>query len=145
MQVTKQNGDILELEDFEGYVTLYAIIPLMQGMAQFYYEMLEHVQLIFPYTVEVLVAPYNVGRSEVKIKPHEKPKTILLKEEKEPTPMMAYLNQAKTTHGNVENRLYFDRVTIFLVASDGMFVERVVSPTMSLLEQRISSFLKQLE
>jgi hypothetical protein len=151
MQVTKQNGNTLELEDFEGYVTLYAVIPLMPGMAQFYYEMLEHVQTIFPYTVETLVAPYitssNVrnNNNDVTITPHKEPKTILLQVEKEPTPVLEYLMNAEIVAGNDDTDLLMDRVTIFIVTVDGMFIERLTSPTMRLLERRVSVFLMQFK
>jgi hypothetical protein len=154
MQVTKQNGNTLELQDFEGYVTLYAVIPLMPGMAQFYYEMLEHVQTIFPYTVETLVAPYittstvgnnNNNNNVVTITPHKEPKTILLKEEKEPTPVLEYLMNAEIVAGNDDTDLLMDRVTIFIVTVDGMFIERLTSPTMRLLERRVSVFLMQFK
>ena len=148
MQVTKQDGKSLDLEDFEGYVTLYATIPLIPGMSQFYYEMLEHVQGIFPYTIETLVAPYNISLADevcVSITPRQEPKTILLKEVIEPSPVLEYLVNAEIVAGNDEAALLLDRVTIFIVSTDGVYIERLISPTMPLLERRVSVFLMQMD
>ena len=55
LTIQTAKGSILSLEDFYGYVTLYAVVPLLPGMAQYYYEMLEHVNRVYSYTLEILV------------------------------------------------------------------------------------------
>lgn len=151
LQVTKENGNTLELEDFEGYITLYAVVPLLPGMAQFYYEMLEHVQSIFPYTVQIIMAPLQVTNPfqaearTIKIKPHKKRKVIVLEEDSNPTSALEYLLKAQVVAGNDDADLPLDRVTIFMISLDGKFIEQLVSPTMTLLERRLSVFLKQLD
>ena len=152
MSVAKKNGGkTLSLEDYEGYVTIYAIIPLIPGMSQFYYEVLEHVQTIYPYTIQTLIEPFQIttdGNSDdinIHIKEHEKPKTILLEETPRLTEVSNYLQNAPPVAGNPDVRFHSDRVTIFLVSADGIFVEKLNSPSMPLLERRIAVFLKQLE
>ena len=147
LQVTKANGDSPTLEDMEGYVTIFAVLPLLPGLATFYYELFEHVQAIFPYTVETLVLRYNVdGNDSATIQlQHSNPKTILLQATSENTEVLDYLLQSDVVAGNPDADLLLDRVTIFLVSSDGMFIEQLVTPTMPLLERRVSVFLKQLE
>jgi hypothetical protein len=145
LQVTKANGNIMELEDFEGYVTVYAILPLLPGMAQFYYELLEHVQSVYPYTVEMLVLPYRLEEEQdVTIQLHEKPKVTVLQETMRPTNVLDFIANAPIVAGNEETEFFVDRVTVWLVSVDGRFFERLVSPTVTLLEQRIPVFLKQL-
>jgi hypothetical protein len=64
LSVTTSQGKIVPLENYEGYVVLYAVVPLLKdsGMAQYYYELLEHVQsTIFKYTIEIVLLPVQVG------------------------------------------------------------------------------------
>lgn len=140
--ITKENGQEVEFEEFDGYVFLYAVIPLMPGVSQFYYEMLEHIHSIFPFTVQIFVLPYYVGKSGVSIKQHDKPKVVMLKEVEEPTPMMLYLNLGTNLDGNMEDKLYYDRVTMFLIEPEASLTERLISPTMPFLEQQIGEFVE---
>jgi hypothetical protein len=167
LQVTKHEHDgtsKLELEDFEGYVTMYAVLPLLPGMAQFYYELLEHVQGIYKYTVQTLVEPHKVVPDVVVddstnsndddddmsiLEPLPNAKTILLQpsQNNEASDLLQYMLEAgELMAGNdYGSTFHGDRVTIFLVSADGKFIERLISPTMTLLERRIAVFLKQLE
>jgi hypothetical protein len=165
LQVTKHDKrTILELEDFEGYVTMYAVLPLLPGMAQFYYELLEHVQGIYKYTVQTLVEPHKVVPDVVVddstnsndddddmsiLEPLPNAKTILLQpsQNNEASDLLQYMLEAgELMAGNdYGSTFHGDRVTIFLVSADGKFIERLISPTMTLLERRIAVFLKQLE
>lgn len=153
LEVTKADGKRLSLEDHEGYVNVYAVLPLeYPGMAQFYYDMFEHIGTVFPFTVEIMVLPWQEPPEDHAtkdvaarlVKNHEKPRVLVLESTSQSTNELDYLTNAGVVAGNVEPTLYVDRVTIFLVTADGMFIERLVSPPMPLLERRISVHLKQL-
>jgi hypothetical protein len=147
LSVMRSNGKILSLEDYEGYVTLYAVVPLLPGMAQFYYELLEHVQAVYPYTVQTLIEPYitmETTTTSITITPHDEPKTILLEPAVRPTQVLDYMLNAPQVAGNPDTTFKLDRVTIWLISADGMFLERLNSPSMSLLERRVAVFLKQM-
>jgi hypothetical protein len=150
--VTRQDGKRMSLEDFEGYVTLYAILPLVPS-AQYYYELLEHIHKIFPYTVEILVMPYQeieeIDKEDktttVAIKPHDNPHVTFLQQETRPD-LLFYLWESKV-YGGEENLkdVPKDRPSIYVISTDGRFVERLISPSLTDLERRIIVYLKQLE
>ena len=157
------NNNEMSLEDFEGYVTLFAVVPTNYlGMAMFYYDMLEHIATIYPFTVRFILLPWQskvVVTEEDPSKEQEttivdavfqpqryqNPKVVLLEPSSRPTKALEYLLHAPIVAGNGEDvALQEDRVTIFLVSADGMFIERLVSPTITLLERRLAVFLLQL-
>jgi len=37
----------MSFDRFEGYVTLLVVIPLFPGLAQYYYDMMEHIHTVF--------------------------------------------------------------------------------------------------
>jgi len=116
--------------------------------------MLEHVGSIYPFTVQFLLLPWQTGEEGVStdqnleslLMPQSYPKThvILLEPVSMPTAALNYLLQAKIVAGNDDATLKEDRVTTFLISSDGMYVERLLSPTITLLERRIGVYLQQL-
>lgn len=163
LTVTKaEDGKTLSLENYEGYVTVFAVVPTAYtGMAKFYYDMLEHIAAVYPFTVQFIVLPWQSSKDDNTeeggdiddlFAPHRytKPKVVLLEQvaaSARPThhPALEYLLNAKIVAGNGEDtELKDDRVTTFLVSSDGMFVERLVSPTITLLERRLGVYLLQL-
>lgn len=157
-EATKANGDSLSLSDAcEGYVTVYAVVPMVAGMSQFYHDMLEHIASVFPYTVQVLLLPWmglprnHKEKSEAwmkeavfKNRESSKKRVIVLKETSEPPKELEYLVHVPLVAGNSDPAILLDRVTVFLVSAEGVFIERVVSPTMELLERRISVYLQVL-
>ena len=152
LQVTTAEGKKISLEDYEGYVTLFAVVPLLPGMAQYYYEMLEHVNKVFSYTVEILLFPWNVNDPKrVSLKPHDdahkhqSKKVILLEESMQPCEAMEFLASLQPYIGTYDPTIEMDRVSIFMISSDGKYVERLISPSMSILERRLQVFLKQLD
>eukprot|EP00934_Nitzschia_sp_Nitz4_P003814 Nitzschia sp. Nitz4//scaffold28_size193895//163172//163894//NITZ4_001685-RA/size193895-processed-gene-0.82-mRNA-1//-1//CDS//3329546042//3804//frame0 len=150
------HSHISSLEDQEGYVTLFAVLPLKDpGMANFYRNMLEHVANVFPYTIQTIILPWielegdhdsNDTPMKQTISQWKPSKRLLMLE---PTPRVTqaldYLVQAPLAAGNPDATLAVDRVTVFLVSMDGVYIERLVSPTMTLLERRASVFLQQLD
>jgi hypothetical protein len=152
LTAAQANGKELSLEDYEGYVTVFAVIPATYpGMAKFYYDMLEHIASVYPFTVQFIVLPWQSkddpeeGGIDAVFAPHryKKPKVVLLEEvpaPARPTEALDYLLSAQIVAGNGDKSLKDDRVTIFLVTSDGMFVEKLISPTITLLERRLQFF-----
>ncbi|KAL3942506.1 MAG: hypothetical protein SGBAC_003318 [Bacillariaceae sp.] len=152
--VTKADGTTMTLEEYEGYITLFAVIPLVPN-AQYYYELVEHVHKIFPFTVELLILPYPVvvgveedDESDAyagEIIPHTNTKSTFLKHE-ERSDFMIYLSESED-FGGEDNLKTFpnDRASIYIISSDGRFVERMVAPKLMDLEKRIIVYLQQLD
>lgn len=149
LEFTTHEGKTFDLEDSQGYVTLFATVPLLPGMSQYYYELIHHVQTIFPYTLETIVLPLHAGEDKnngVHITPHAKSKVVLLKETTVSTSQLDYfLNQIRPIAGSESLDIRVDRVTFFIVSTDGKHVERLISPTMKMLERRVQVFLQELD
>ena len=46
-QVVTSKGKTHTLEDHEGYITIVAIVPLLPGVAQYYYDVIEHMSHVY--------------------------------------------------------------------------------------------------
>lgn len=169
-------GNDISLEDNEGYVTLYAVLPILPGMAEYYYDAIEHIAQVYKYTLVAMILPYYdtnneedgskvasstsilqaIGGSriagETKIEKEVKTKSILLAgydvQTKADNEILEYLltrevvagtldPQNHDNHYHNDNTLLITRPNIFLVSHTGMFIERIVSPTMEVMERRI--------
>jgi hypothetical protein len=153
---TFQDRKKIETERFEGYVTIVATIPLIAGMAGYYYEMLEQLYAAFHPSIETVVLPIDVGLG-IHIRMHkENPKVLVLEEEGAPEyhELIKFLYgvtprsgaASKDHHGNLHQMtIPTDRVTVYIVSADAYFIERLVSPSMSELKQKISIYRKTVD
>ena len=57
LEVSLSGAKKMSFERFEGYVTLIAVVPLTEGMSQYFYDMLEHIHKVYPFTIEIVVFP----------------------------------------------------------------------------------------
>jgi hypothetical protein len=168
-------GSDMSLEDNEGYVTLYAVLPMLPGMAEYYYEAIEHIAQVYKYTLVAMIQPYydttdeqddsrpssstsllksivEVRRRESRGKKETEAKSILLTgcdaRQQSENEVLEYLLSREVVAGTLdpENHdgqngngdiLLLTRPNIFIVSHTGMFIERVVSPTMETIERRI--------
>ena len=93
---------------------------LYVGVSQWYYEMLEHLHEVYPYTMEILVVPTE--NKQLKIQPVDHPKVTLL-----PKPH-AVLDLLKSS---LQGTLDSDhKATLYLIGADGNTVEAIVSTNM---------------
>lgn len=169
-------GSDMSLEDNEGYVTLYATLPMLPGMAEYYYDAIEHIAQVYKYTLVAMILPYYdstndqddskpssstsvlqsiiASRKADEIHGNKKTKTksILLTgydvQQKPDNEVLKYLltreivagtldPQSHNKHYDNDNMLLITRPNIFLLSHTGMFIERVVSPTIEMIERRI--------
>ena len=138
LEATRHNGKSMTLEDNEGYVTLFAVLPLLPGMAPYYYDAIEHMAQVYKYTLVPMILPIAVDDSNLKSLPQRPDgKTILLQNGGVNNPVLQYLLSRKMVAGNAEIQFSLDRPTIFLVSHTGMFIERLVAPTMEVMERRL--------
>ena len=146
------SGRRVDADRFEGYVTVISLLPLLPGMAFYYYEMMEHLHTVFSPTVEFVVIPIDVGEG-IHIKPHAQPNVVVLEEESaiHTHPWVQHLHSiqprsgtAETDHtgGTRQMELPTDRLTVYIVSADGYFVERLTVPTLATLQRTISTYLK---
>ena len=55
------HGKRISSDRWEGYVTVVSIVPLLPGMAVYFYEMMEHLHSVFQPNVEFVIIPVDVG------------------------------------------------------------------------------------
>lgn len=147
-------GKRIDSDRFEGYVTVISILPLLPGMAFYFYEMMETLHSQFAPKVEFVILPIDLGEG-LHIKTREDPKVVILEEEGaiETHPWVKHLLSVKPRSGAasrnhrdevVQVDLPTDRLTVYIVSSDGYFVERLTVPTMAVLQRKISVYLKTI-
>jgi hypothetical protein len=152
------NSLTMSMDDNEGYITLYAILPLIQGMAQYYYDAIEHVANVYRYTLVAMILPYPTltpndedATDSVKniLIPVEKSKSILLQQpptHRDHPDVLQYILTREVVAGNhFDIALALDRPTIFLISHNGMYIERLVAPTMETLERRVKVYEQVME
>jgi hypothetical protein len=140
LETTNRDGKIISLEDNEGYVTLFAALPLLPGMAPFYYDVIEHIAEVYKYTLVPMIFPITIEGNSASLDslPHKAhSKTILLENGSSSNSVLQYLLTRQVVAGNQALELTLDRPTIFLVSHTGMYIEQLPAPTMELLERRI--------
>jgi hypothetical protein len=143
------NGKKLAFDRFEGYVTMIIVIPLLPGMAQYYYDLLEHLHKIYPFTVEMIIFPVRVpANPQVHLNLLEGSKIAVLPELKkegdtiESNPVLEYLE--RVIHPD-NNSIFTDRVTSYIVSYNAGFIEKEASPTLDFLEKLVQHYIGEME
>eukprot|EP00537_Pseudo-nitzschia_pungens_P011701 CAMPEP_0172389008 /NCGR_PEP_ID=MMETSP1061-20121228/5998_1 /TAXON_ID=37318 /ORGANISM="Pseudo-nitzschia pungens, Strain cf. pungens" /LENGTH=228 /DNA_ID=CAMNT_0013119045 /DNA_START=416 /DNA_END=1102 /DNA_ORIENTATION=- len=183
------HGSEISLEGNEGYITMFAVVPMLPGMAEYYYHAIEHIAQVYKYTVVAMILPYGDGSSlgaatlrsilDLRNDDHDddndndndgRAKSILLEGHDDAqqqqqqqgsttrtNEILEYLRTRKVVAGSLginprwsdndaatdqkisgaEQNLLLTLPNIFLVAHSGMFIERMLSPTMEIIERRI--------
>lgn len=152
----------VDSDRFEGYVLVFAVVPLLPGMAIYYYEMMAHLHRVFNPKAEFVLLPIDLGHEiHLKIREKENGKVVVLAEEdadtvEETHPWVKHLTSIKPRSGwgtrdhgdgeTVEQRaLQFDRVSVYIVSADGYFVEQLIVPSMSKLKEKIRTYTKTMD
>jgi hypothetical protein len=147
-------GPRIDADRFEGYVTVISLLPLLPGMAFYYYEMMETLHEQFGRQVEFVIIPIDVGEG-IHIKPRAKPNVVILEEESaiETHPWVQHLLSIRPRSGAasknhrdeiVQVDLPTDRLTVYIVSADAYFIERMTVPTMAALQRTIAVYLKTI-
>jgi hypothetical protein len=158
-----QTGRRVDADRFEGYVLVVATVPLLPGMAVYYYEMMEHLHHVFRPQVEFVVLPLDHGLG-IHLSLRDGGGVVVLEEESAITigsdrhmhPWVKHLTSVRprrglgTTEGGdgteVSQRpLHTDRVNVYVVSADGYYVERLVSPRMAVLQDRVRLYTKTID
>ena len=152
----------VSLEHNEGYITLYAILPVLPGMALYYADAIEHISQVYKYTVVAMILPYytdetdeegnsailqSILESRRRMGKDGKTKSILLEghglHQMDDNKILEYLYNREKSASNfkeheIENKMnLLTRPNIFVVSHTGAFIEHVVSPTIEMIERRI--------
>jgi Glutathione peroxidase len=71
-------GKMVNFEDYEGEIVIVAMIPMYPGLAQFHYELLNHMLDVYKYGVEVLIIPMKGGDETVEFHPTQNSRIRIL-------------------------------------------------------------------
>jgi hypothetical protein len=163
---TTTNNNKLNMERFEGSVTLVAVVPLISGMAAYHYELLLHVHETFAPHLECIIIPIDHGHGiHIKGKKQQQQQRgsrsssamVWVAEEESAlhtVPLIQHLLSVKPRNGSgtqdpqgnvVQVELPYDRVTVYIISADSLFVERLVSPTLATLKSKIHVYLKTID
>ena len=135
-------GKTLAWDRFEGYVTVAVVIPLLPGMAQYYFDMMEHLHSVYPYTLEIVVFPVRrEDHPKVQLKIPDTSKIVVVAEleregdkiESKSNPVLEYLEEV-IYPGNA-GFVFTDRVTTYMISMNAKFIEKDASPTLDYLER----------
>lgn len=145
------NGNVLDFEEFDGYVTLVINCARKCGSTEEYYKILEHMHNIWPYTLEILAFPFwNKALEET---PDSCPseKDIDKKYNKKIHVMKEVELNGPNTHPVykfLKNKFNQDAMdesyaTFFLINPDGNLVEEHFGTTPSQIKMYIQKHLKE--
>ena len=130
-------------------MTILVVLPLMPGMASYYYEMMEHIHTTFPFTVEILIFPIRRDDNpnvQLQLKPNSKiimlPELAKKGENIESNAALEYLEHVIYPDSN---SFFTDRVTCYIVSYNAGFIEKTASPTMAHLDNLITHYLSEME
>ena len=152
----------VDSDRFEGYVLVFATVPLLPGMAVYYYEMMAHLHRVFNPKAEFVLLPIDLGHEiHLKVREKDNGKVVVLDEELADTvtethPWVKHLSSIRPRSGfgtkdygdgeTIEQRpLQLDRVSVYIVSADGYFVEQLIVPTMSKLKEKIRVYTKTMD
>ena len=163
------SGQRIHAERFEGSVMVIALLPLLPGMAKYYYEMMEVLHKKFFPKVECIILPIDVGEG-IHLSPRPSSPVVILEEESAllshpwvrhlhsviPRSGAASRKESSSTPDNISSsdkepselqqvELPTDRLTMYLVSADGYFVERMTVPTLAVLQQQIAIYLQTMD
>lgn len=150
-------GKRISTDRWDGYVAVVATVPMLPGMAVYYYEMMETLHKQYKRQVEFIMIPIDVGET-IHVKQRQNPGVVVLEEESPMAvlqhPFVEYLTSIKPDSGAVVTNhmdeleqldLHTDRASFFIISADGYFIESLISPPMKKLQRRINLFLKTID
>ena len=146
MGAKSANGKTVDFERFDGYVTLIAALPLMPGMAQYYYELTELFASKYPYTLATMILPFAPTDNPptlLDFSKHQQRRSIVLEthvaESLGSHPIVKYLESAKRNQDTTDP-LYSDRAILFVVSHEGKLIERRVCPNKQQMDKLLAHY-----
>mmetsp|Transcript_18175 Transcript_18175/g.20983 ORF Transcript_18175/g.20983 Transcript_18175/m.20983 type:complete len:234 (-) Transcript_18175:85-786(-) len=142
-QLKDVNGKVINFEDFDGQVTVVALVPLYPGLAAFHQKLLEHVFELYKrsFVVTVVLLPM-VGQHGVSLeKPSKNSKLIMLDGVGDiEHPLVQYLSK-KIQKGVFDVTL----LNSFIISPEGTHLEMHIDADLKMYRQYIESHIKDLD
>jgi hypothetical protein len=135
----------LEMNAVKNKAILFAVVPLWESQAQYFYELLEEVRKDFKQNTEAFLLPMEVDPTEeITIDPFHTKRVNLLNNTSPGTigrhPFLGFLQTLRHTSGFRDFNVFTDRPVLFMISPDGKVVERLVIPTYGQIQETLKSF-----
>ena len=131
----------VDFDRFEGMITIVAAIPLYPGLIDYYHVLLQRLQDINPYLVDIVLIP-TTGQDGIELKddvPDEAAQTSKKKKKK-----VLVLRRADKVVDYLQSNIQegkFDptKPNVFIVSPQGDHIQMHIAPTMTRLQDMIRS------
>lgn len=125
--------------------TLFAVVPLWESQAQYFYELLEEIRKVFKQDTEASLLPIKVDPTEdIAIDPFHTRRVNILKTTSPNTigghPFLGFLQTLRHTSEFRDFNVFTDRPVLFMISPNETVVERLVVPTYEQIEATLKSF-----
>ena len=134
-------GKMVNFEDFDGEIVIVAAIPMLPGLAQYNYDLLNHVLDVYKYGVEVVVVPMK-GQDGIAIEPTEGSRIRILEGLKNDAShkVVSYLAHF-IQKGKFDSKL----LNAFIVGPLGNRITLHISPDMLTYRKYVDFELKEMD
>lgn len=132
---------VVNFDDFDGEITIVSLIPLHPGMAQFHYDLLDHVLDVYKYVVNAVVIPMP-GTDGVSITPKEGSKIHILDGGPDNELVVYFKNKISKMNSN---RYDGTQLNSFVVSYDARHISMHVYPDMKEYRKFIEDQMEQME
>jgi hypothetical protein len=140
-------GNSLNMQDLaKGKATLFAVVPLWESQAQYFYLLMEAIRDSYMANTEAFLLPMVVDFEQDSDEGTFEITSIiarvnLLNETRAETilshPFMDFLHSLRHSSGYPEFNIYTDRPVLFIISPNGKTIERLVVPTYEQVEESL--------
>jgi hypothetical protein len=126
--------------------TLFAVVPLWESQAQYFYELMEEVRKDFKQDTEAFLLPMLVdpdGEDAMIQSFHTQRVTILNNTSPNAIarhPLLGFLQTLRHKSGFRDFNVYTDRPVLFIISPNGRTVERLVVPTYQTIAETLEHY-----
>ncbi|KAL3922384.1 MAG: hypothetical protein SGARI_006465, partial [Bacillariaceae sp.] len=129
----------------KGKATIFAVVPLWESQAQYFYELMEEVRKDYKQETEAFLLPMDVDpMDEVKINTFHSNRVNILNNTSPGTigghPFLRFISTLRYKSGFRDFNVFTDRPVVFMIGQDGKIVERLVVPTYDQLANTLEDF-----
>jgi hypothetical protein len=126
-------------------VILFAVVPLWESQAQYFYQLLEEIRNDYKQSTEAFLLPMDVDPTdEVPIHLFHTKRVNILNSTSPVTigyhPFLGFLQTLRYTSGFRDFNVFTDRPVLFMIDTDGRVVERLVIPTYAKIQETLKTF-----
>ncbi|KAL3912016.1 MAG: hypothetical protein SGILL_007051 [Bacillariaceae sp.] len=141
-----QDSEELSMREMaKGKATMFAVVPLWESQAQYFYELLEEVRKDYKQDTQALLLPMDADPTDVvTIEPFHSPRVHILNTTNPAAigghPFLGFVSTLRYSSGFRDFNVFTDRPVLFMISPDGKLVERLVVPTYDQITKTLEDF-----